>query len=383
MTQAGTVSASPQVNSGGRRKTGTTKRRGARIGWIRPISLGRITLWELAVLAVVATGYPLRVNGIVVLSVAAVVVLSTSVRLKGLCIYQWFDVYRKFRIRRSSAAQVRVADPIAAVLPGLRLSRHIDRAGNRTGVAEQGDSWTAVVRLGSTTILDSVPLLSVLRTMYEHGDIRLATAELVTWSVPSPPRARYYGDYRDTQPMRIHWLAVRYRPVEAPLAAAARGGGNDGAARTVSAAAMSLVGRLATAGFDAKVLDEPELRQDLLVALGAGNSGADARIRETWHDWSIGTLRQRCFLPKDRAGEIDALGRWADQAAFTCTSHTLTRDNRERVAGATRIRIGIHPTELQLDDKRVAKALGLRLVSSNGRQDTEVRHTLPLALPTR
>ena len=382
MAQSGTVSAPRQMNSGGSGEVGTAKRRGARVGLFRPISLGQIALWELAVLAVAATIYPLRTTGFVVLGVAAFVMLCSSVRLSGLCVYQWVDVYRKFRSRRSRA-QVRAADPISAVLPEVRLTRHVDRAGNRAGVAEQGDSWIAVVRLGSTTILDSRPLLSILRATYARDDIRLSAAGLVTWSVPSPPRARYYGDYRDTQPMRIHWLAVRYRPVEAPLAAEARGGGSDGAARTVASAAMGLVGKLAAAGFEAKVLDEPELRQDLLVALGAGNSGADARIRETWHDWSIGTLRQRCFTPKDRGGELDALGRWADQAAFTCTSHTLTRDNRERVTGATRVRIGIHPTELQLDDKRVAKALGLRLVTSNGRQDAEVRHTLPLAMPSR
>jgi type VII secretion protein EccE len=355
-----------------------------RIGMLRPVRIGQVALWEVALVAVAATVWPWRVVSIVVAALAAVTIAVTSVRVSGLCCYQWVGVLLRYRARRRSARSATTADPLAAVLPGVTMRRQIDRAGNRAGLADLGDSLAAVVRVTSTMTPNPAALLDVLHAAFGRTDIRLAGAELVVWSVPSPPRARYYGDQRDVEPTRIQWLAVRYRPADAPVAALARGGGDTGAARATATAALALVARLAEAGYAGVVVDEPELRQELLVALGSDHSalgGGTFRVKESWRDWSIGTLRQLCFAPRSERDGIALLGRWTAQAAFTCTSYSLRRTVRGEVRGEGRVRIGVHPTARIPGAAELGRLLGVELLARNGRQGSSVLDTLPLALP--
>jgi hypothetical protein len=303
----------------------------------------------------------------------------TSIRFDGLCVYQWVGVYRRFRGRRAVHAK-RSGDPLQTMLPGLRISQHVDRAGNRAGVAKVDDSWVSVVRVAPALPVDPRVLLGLLRKAYDRTDIRLCTAELVTWSVPSPPRARYYGDERDTQPLQIHWLALRYRPSLAPAAALARGGGDTGAVRAVASAAIALVNEVAKLALSAVALDQNDLRQELLVALGVGGSGGGVKITETWQDFSFGPVRQIGFGTRVGKDDLAVLGRWVSGAAFTATSFTLRRDQRGRVRGTGQVRVGVRPTEARMGIRQLSKMLGVRLLSRSGRQELAVRGTLPLAL---
>jgi type VII secretion protein EccE len=359
-------------------------RAGGRIGLFRPVRIGQVALWELAILAVAGTVYPWRPVSIAVAAVAFVVIAMTSVRFAGLCAYQWIAVRLRFRRRPGTA---KGTDPLAILLPGLRFRRQIDRAGNRAGLAELGDSLTAVVRLVPAANPDSAALLDVLQATFDRTDIRLAGAQLVVWSMPSPPRARYYGDQRDTEPMQVHWLALRYRAAEAPAATVARGGGDTGAARATATAALAMAGRLADAGYSAVVLDESELRQELLVALGSdhaalgGTAGTQCTVKETWQDWSIGTLRQITYLPKSEADGRAVLGRFVPQAAFTCTSYSLRRTARGAVHGESTVRIGMHPTTGVPALGQVSQAIGAPLLARNGRHGEACVGNLPLAAP--
>ena len=355
-----------------------------RIGVLRPVRIGQVALWEVALVAVAATVWPWRVVSIVVAALAAVTIAVTSVRVSGLCCYQWVGVLLRYRARRGSARSAPTADPLAAVLPGVTMRRQIDRAGNRAGLADLGNSLAAVVRLTSTMSPNPAALVDVLHAAFGRTAIRLAGAELVVWSVPSPPRAQYYGDQRDVEPTRIQWLAVRYRPADAPVAALARGGGDTGAAKATATAALALVARLAEAGYAGVVVDEPELRQELLVALGSDHSalgGGTFRVKETWRDWSIGTLRQLSFAPRSEPDAVALLGRWTAQAAFTCTSYSLHRTVRGDVRGEGRVRIGVHPTARIPSARELGRLLGVELLARNGRQGSSVLDTLPLALP--
>jgi type VII secretion protein EccE len=205
----------------------------------------------------------------------------------------------------------------------------------------------------------------------------------VVWTVPSPPRARYYGDHCDTDPLQVYWLAVRYRPADAPTATIARGGGELGAARATAAAALGLAGKLAEAGYGGVVLDEPELRQELLVALGSDsptvNVTAPVTVQETWQDWSIGTLRQVTYRPKAAADGRAVLARFVPGAAFTCTSYALRRTARGELRGESRVRIGWHPTSRPPAPRQVAAALGVPLLADNGRHAESVVDNLPVA----
>jgi type VII secretion protein EccE len=353
-----------------------------RIGLFRPVSIGQVALWELAIVAVAATVYPVRIVSVVVAAVAFVVIVVTSVRWSGLCAYQWVAVLLRFRRRHGVAKGI---DPLGIVAPGIRFRRQVDRAGNRAGLAELGDSLAAVVRLTPAANPNPAVLLDVLESAFNATEIRLAGAQLVVWAVPSPPRARYYGDRRDVEPMRVHWLALRYQAAGAPAAAAARGGGDAGAARATATAVMALAGRLAEAGYAGVVLDEPELRQELLVALGSdhpalgGNARVEFAVRETWHDWSIGTLKQTTYQPKLPSAGREVLGRLLPQAAFTCTSYSLRRTARGELRGESRVRVGVHPTVRKPTVKQVAQALGVALLARDGRHAESVVDTLPLA----
>ena len=351
-----------------------------RIGRFRPVGIRQIMLWEIAAVAVAAASwFPPRLASWIVLGIGGAVVLVTSVRLDGLCGYQWIGVYRRYRGRRAAHAE-RTGDPLRTMLPGLRISQHIDRAGNRSGVAKVDDSFISVVRVAPALPVAPHTLLSLLRKAYDRTDIRLSTAELVTWSVPSPPRARYYGDERDTQPLQIHWLALRYRPSSAPSAALARGGGDTGAVRAAASAALALVSEVDKLGLAAVALDQNDLRQELLVSLGVGNPGAGVKITETWQDFSFGAIRQVGFGTREGSDDLAVLGRWVNGAAFTATSLTLFRDQRGRVRARGLVRIGVRPTEGRMPIRRLSRILGVRLMSRNGRQELAVRGTLPLAL---
>jgi type VII secretion protein EccE len=344
------------------------------IGRFRPVGIRQIMLWEIAAVIVVACWFPPRLASWIVLGAGIVVIAVTSVRFDGLCGYQWAGVYRRFRARRHPGG-----DPLQAMVPGLRISQHIDRAGNRAGVAKVDDSFVAVVRVAPSLPVSPSVLLGLLRKAYDRTDIRLCAAELVTWSVPSPPRARYYGDERDTQPLQIHWLALRYQPSLAPSAALARGGGDTGGVRAVASAAIALVSEVAKLGLPAVVLDQNDLRQELFVALGVGNP-AGVKITETWQDFSFGPVRQIGFGTRQGKDDLTVLGRWVAGAAFTATSLTLYRDQRGRVRASGLIRIGARATDGKMTIRQVSKALGVRLTTRNGRQELAMRGTLPLAL---
>jgi type VII secretion protein EccE len=172
-------------------------------------------------------------------------------------------------------------------------------------------------------------------------------------------------------PMRVTWLALRYRPRQAPYAALARGGGELGSARAVASAALGLVARLDQAGYGADALDQAELGQELMVALH-GADPAPPTVLETWHDWSAGALRQICYEPHHALDPAALLGRWTPGAAFTCASYTLSRTARGRVRHEAALRIaGVDAESLRPP---------FPAIRANGRQQEFVLRTMPLAI---
>jgi type VII secretion protein EccE len=345
--------------------------------WLRPVTAGQIAVWQIAGLAVLLTVNRFDVTGIAVAAAAILVVAATSVRRGGLCLYQWLGV-RLAYLRRARPAPS--PDPVEAVLPGLRFVRHVDRAGNRVGLASIGTDRVAVVRLPSGVRPEFDVLVTALREAQQRSDIPLAAAQLVVWAVPGPT---------SVEPMRIHWLALRYRPSVAPGAALARGGGSAGSDRAAASAALGLVGRLAEAGQAAAVLDEPELRQDLLVALGAdprafAGSTPGARpvvtVAESWRSWSIGRLTQASFSPGSRIA-TEILGAMIPGTEFTCTSLLLRRTPRGTTETTVSLRLGYLAKHAQQRPEALVKRLAPDLYPTTGRQSAGLHRSLPLAFP--
>ncbi|GAA3434581.1 type VII secretion protein EccE [Kutzneria kofuensis] len=348
-----------------------------RARWLRPVTAGQIAVWQIAALAVLMTSQPFDVTGIVVAAVAVLLIAVTSVRRGGLCLYQWIGVRLSY-LRRSKPSPSQ--DPIAAVLPGLGFVRHVDRAGNRVGLASIGPDRVAVVRLPSGVRPELDVLVTALREAQQRTDIPLAGAQLVVWTVPGPT---------SVEPMRIHWLALRYRPSVAPGAALARGGGSTGSDRAAASAALGLVGRLAEAGQASAVLDEPELRQDLLVALGAdprafagSTPGARPMVKvdETWRTWSIGRLTQTSFAPGPRVA-TEVLGVLVPGTEFTCSSLLLRRTPRGTTETSVSLRVGYVAKHAQQRPEGLVKRLAADLYPANGRQSAALLRSLPLATP--
>ncbi|HEU5475334.1 MAG TPA: type VII secretion protein EccE [Actinophytocola sp.] len=337
-------------------------------------------MWQLAALAVLATVFTFDTAAAIVAAGAAAAVLATSVRLRGLCGYQWAWTALRFLLRRHRGPVAPAATPVRALEPRLTVHTQIDRLGNRTAVAsldEQAD-FGVTLRVAPADRPDPARLISLLRKAFDSQDIPLSSAQLVVWAMP--------GVANSPVPVRISWLALRYRLAEAPWAALARGGGADGARRAAASAALRLVSELATIGYAASVLDTPELHQELSAALGTdpdmlrANGSATYRGEETWRGWSIGKLRQACFVPRSRADALSLIGRCVPESTFTTTSYAFTRTARGAVRTTAVARIGVPKTQFWLTPHQAARKLGLRLLPADGRHRRHVLASLPLAL---
>jgi len=337
-----------------------------------------VAAWEFAALAVVfAVGRVTPVREAAV-ALAAVVLLSTSVRIGGCCLSQWAYALVCYRLRRQPPVrQTGDAQPLAVLVPDLRLRQHVDRAGNHVGLAMCDDSLTAVVRLAPATRPDPRTLIAVLQDAFASPMVPLAGAQVVVWTVAGlaePPAAV-------PEPARVYWLALRYRPGQAPQAAQARGGGEVGAMRAAASAAFNLTMRLDEAGYTSAVLDRVALTSELMVAVGTkANTPASApSLMETWGAWSAAGLRQVCYRPDRSLNPATLLDRWVPAAAFSCVSYTLARTPWGHVRSDVVVRLG---TAAANGGRRPApgSAFGSNTVPTAGQHHRYARQTLPLAI---
>jgi type VII secretion protein EccE len=298
-----------------------------------------------------------------VASVAAALFLTTSFRFAGKHAAGWLFTWVGYRLRRHDNRHDS-PDPLHQVAGAVRVRQHVDRAGNRFGVAEIDGGWSAIVRLTQGPAAPSPVLLTeLLRQHYRSADIPLASAQLLTWTVP-----------RGEGVFRVRWLTVRYRPDDAPIAALARGGGELGALRSTACAALGLMGSLVEAGYDSTVLEAGELANELRVALGAGDQQTAGEVADNWRSWSAGRSSQICWTPRSERGLSQILDLAVPGAAFTATSYTLNRTPGGKERSEVTIRAGARP------DAAIPDAPGVPAIPLHGRHAAAVRRTLPLAL---
>jgi type VII secretion protein EccE len=348
------------------------RRLGTRVGWLLPVGVGRVAVWQLAVLAVLATGFRLDLPTGLALVLAILLLAATSVRIGGHCAYQWAAMFLRYRRRRRSAASQPAPTAVHSLAPRLLVQTQTDRLGNRAGVAAVGDDsgYTAVVQIAPTVQPDPAMLVAALHRAFDRADNPVSAARLVSWAAPVGPA-----------PVRVYWLALRYRYADAPWPALARGGGAAGGRRAAASAAQRLSSDLADAGYPSTVLDTPELYHALFVAIGAdrgAGSGGRYHAREGWRDWSVGQVRQACFTPRSVADQVRLIGLCAPGAALTCTAYGLRRTAQGRVTATTTVRIGL-PSGVPYTPGQVAAKLGVPVLSTNGRHREHVLATLPLA----
>ena len=277
-------------------------------------------MWQVIVVAVVLlAAHPARAYAAMA---AAGLLAVTATRFSGRWSDQWIASYVRYRGRTRAHRPVRALDVVA---PNLDTRAYADRAGNRVGLAGDGTGWTAILRL------EPIPdeelarrlegLLAELPATLHSGDIRIASAQLVGWSVPARKRT-----------VRAYWVAIRFDPHLDPQSVQIRGGGEAGATQAAGVAALRLATALRQKGYALRPLDGTELATELAASLGEEPPGRGTglpvsrpSIRESWRSWSVGALHHTCFRLRRRPASQAALAKvltWLGHqpAISTCVS---------------------------------------------------------------
>ncbi|MDQ0379903.1 type VII secretion protein EccE [Amycolatopsis thermophila] len=326
--------------------------------FLLPISFAQVAVWECALIAVLLAVEDALPAKVVVTVLALVVIAATSVRFAGRHLAGWALTWVSFRLLQHDERRL-APDPLRVLAHDFRLRQHVDRAGNRFGVAGVGDGWTAVIRLREGVEPDVAKVLDLMRAACDNPEIPLAGAQLLVRTS--------YGE-------RTYLVAVRYRSSEAPLAALARGGGEPGELRATTRAALALMGALAKAGYGSTLLEVGELATELRASLGT-EFPARTRVTDGWRAWSAGSAAQAGFAPLTRDDVPVLLTATAADAAMTVASCTLRRTRFGRLAEDVTLRMA--------GTRRPPRArdLDVPVVPLYGRHASAVRRTLPLALP--
>lgn len=277
----------------------------------------QLVLIELAA-ALLLIGWvigPIALAGAVV--VAAAILVFALGRRHRRPMPEWMATVRAMKRRKATATAPAPpgTDPAFAPAvecdPALRTYEYTDRAERMIGFVGDGTFLTAVVQVQAADEPLRPPLgtrslpLQLLNDALDVEDVHLESVQLVQYTQPAPAphvpeqavAVRSYAPLQaqsHTPAVRITWIALKLDPELCPEAVEARGGGMDGAQRTLLRAADQLASRLDGLGFRAKVLDEREVATAIGVAAcvnprsstGAARDGSSARrTQETVKAW--------------------------------------------------------------------------------------------------
>ena len=331
--------------------------------------------------------------GYAVVGAGALLALAALARFRG----EWADRRLLARLRRGRLA---VAPPTAprarglgvarALLPALTVTEFADRntpGGRGLGVLSDGRGHAAVAAFPGGT-LPALPAGIVARWLADDP-ARPAAAQLVVeqfgvWSRDFHHRFQPTVAYRQLptggRPVAVRsWLVVRFEPLDAPEAAARRGGGEDGARAAVAAAAARLRARLAAHGAPTTPLDPAQARQ-LLRQLG--DPEPNGRVMPS--GWA-GAAATHTTLTADVASQDDwrrllsgMEGCAADRVVAAATLTAPGGDLRVRTAVRVVSPLAQHAMA-QRDRLRAAGVAGPPAAD----QAAGLLATLPLAYPSR
>ncbi|RKS72666.1 type VII secretion protein EccE [Motilibacter peucedani] len=360
--------------------------------------------------------------GAVVALLALVVVLLSLGRVSGSWAYLHLRTRRRFR-RRSASRTGEVRDQrlagLAGLLPEVEVQEALDRSGARIAVLFDGRAWSTVIAVEPTGVVvgaeaaDAGVPVELLRGVLDDPEQRVAAVQLVTVAVPSPaarlpvsedPAAFSYASLladADATGLVSHrgtWVALRLEPQRCPEAVERRGGGAEGARRTLLGATAQLVARLDAAGVATSALDAPAVVAALLEAAAAeGTSretpGQDAvptppeSGEERWDHWESGGVAHVSWAVRQfgRPGDASAQ-RLADvqatRASVVAHSVTFLPTETSEVLVRAFVRVAAPLpvlTDALAQVAATAGQAGIRLRRLDGAQAPAVLATLPLA----
>ncbi len=314
-----------------------SRRRPATVGGVH---LGQIFCWEVAVAAVVASlGRPLWVLATSA-TLAATLLVVTTVRVRHRWLYQWIGVRLRYGFRTRSHdlhyGEDRATSLLGAVSGGAAVSSLevdgqpmgiIDHAGGVTAVLEPATTDAGLVSEHSAALPSPVSLLPFA----EAGD-PVVTAQLVLHCTPAPmlgseasaPGASYQKLTGGRVPaQRRAWIALQ-------VMRTADGYSEDELRQSLTSAVRRLRRRLDKDGTPVRVLDRAEAA-DVLLKLTHTDAAPDgAELRERWRSWDAAGMAQACFRIRrwpDLAGAAgrDLLGRLSMVPSRATTIALATR----------------------------------------------------------
>ncbi len=302
-------------------------------------SIGGVRVQQLAIIeiaaALVLVGWAIHPVALTVAAVvAAVLVVFALGRRRRIPLPEWITTVRAMKRRAKqggSAGGTSGVDPAFAPLvecdPALRTYEYTDAEQRAIGFVGDGTFLTAIVQVeGRDEPLrpqsGSRPLpMDVLHTALDVEDIHLESVQFVQYTQPAPAphlpeqavAARSYAPLQaqtKTPALQLTWIALKLDPELCAEAIEARGGGIDGAQRSLLRAADQLVSRLSAHGVRAKVLAEREVVAAVGTAVcvspraANGAMGRDGRAARRTQE----TVRaMRC---DDRWHTTYWIGRW-------------------------------------------------------------------------
>ncbi|MEU2793521.1 type VII secretion protein EccE [Streptomyces sp. NPDC007100] len=300
-------------------------------------SIGGVRVQQLAIIeiaaALVLVGWSIHPVALTVAAVvAAVLIVFALGRRRRIPLPEWIITVRAMKRRgKTGASAAAGVDPAFAPLvecdPALRTYEYTDAEQRAIGFVGDGTFLTALVQVeGRDEPLrprsGSRPLpMDVLHTALDVEDIHLESVQFVQYTQPAPAphlpeqavAARSYAPLQaqtKTPALQLTWIALKLDPELCAEAIEARGGGLEGAQRSLLRAADQLVSRLTAHGVRARVLDEREVVAAVGTAVcvspraASGAMGRDGRAARRTQE----TVRaMRC---DDRWHTTYWIGRW-------------------------------------------------------------------------
>ncbi|MEU9122111.1 type VII secretion protein EccE [Streptomyces sp. NPDC048506] len=304
------------------------------IGGVRVQQLAIIELAAALVLVGLAIHHPVAVT--VAAVIAVVLVVFALGRRRKIPLPEWITTVRAMKQRSKNSGAALAATqgvdpalaPVVECEPALRTFEYTTESDQRAiGFVGDGTFLTAIVQVDAR----DEPLrpqrgshmlpLEVLHTALDIEDIHLESVQFVQYTQPAPAphlpeqavAARSYAPLQaqsQTPGVQLTWIALKLDPELCSEAIEARGGGLEGAKRSLLRAADQLVSRLTAHGVRARVLNEREVVASIGTAVcvspraANGAMGRDGRAGRRTQET---TRAMRC---DDRWHSTYWIGRW-------------------------------------------------------------------------
>src|SRR5215475_4608683 len=275
-------------------------------GRLLGVSVAQIVCWEVAAAAVLASvvrrDWTMVPAGLLAVGVAAL----TLVRRRGRWLYEIVAVRLRLRSRRRwpparPEVDLRLA-ALAELRPELSVSDVEQRAGRRLGFCNDGTAWVGLVAVqaGDDVLADDLrPAWLPVRELAAAlvvDDIELAAVQLLCHVAPAPsgtlpgtsPVASSYQQVKAgrTPASQQVWVALRLDPARCPEAVESRGGGTEGAWRTLRRCLARTLELLESAGIQGRALDGEAMCAALSLVGATRPVQAPPGVRRTSETWS-------------------------------------------------------------------------------------------------